>query len=119
VLEVEKMGGTGPAIAMASTLRHNAAYEPKRMLDYMHRIWNVHGKFYEMTDDGQEYSIPYDEVFRVLKQGGYKGYVCSEYEGNRWIQDAFAVDSIEQVRRQQAMFKSLIGEPATAAPALA
>jgi len=118
MLEVEKMGGTGPAMAMAATLRHNAAFEPKRMLDFMGRIWNIHGKFYEMTDDGIEYSIPYDEIFRVLKKGGYKGYVCSEYEGNRWIQDAFPVDSIEQVRRQQEMFRKLIAEPALAQPTL-
>jgi hypothetical protein len=69
-----------------------------------------------MTEDYVEPSIPYDEIVKVLKQGGYKGYICSEYEGNRWIQDAFPVDSIEQVRRQQEMFKKLIGEPtATAA----
>lgn len=114
ILEVEKMGGVGPAIGMAITLRHNAAFEPKRMLDHMDRIWNIHAKFYEMTEDLVEPSIPYDEIIRVLKKGGYKGYICSEYEGNRWIQDAFPVDSIEQVRRQQEMFKKLIGETATA-----
>ncbi|MEQ1640351.1 MAG: TIM barrel protein, partial [Novosphingobium sp.] len=49
ILEVQNMGGTGPALGMAETLRHNAAFEPKRMLDYMPMIHNVHGKFYEMT----------------------------------------------------------------------
>ena len=58
ILDVREMGGTGPAIAMAETLRHNAAFEPKRMLDYMHRIHNIHGKFYEMTEDYVEPSIP-------------------------------------------------------------
>jgi len=108
---VREMGGTGPAIAMAETLRHNAAYEPKRMLDYMPRIHNIHGKFYEMTEDLIEPSIPYDEIVQVLKQGGYDGYICSEYEGNRWIEDAFPVDSVEQVRRQQAMLERLLGAP--------
>ena len=47
-------------------------------------------------------------------EGGYDGYLSSEYEGNRHIQDAFEVDSVEQVRRQQEMFKRLLGEaPAT------
>jgi sugar phosphate isomerase/epimerase len=108
---VREMGGTGAAIGMAETSRHNAAFEPRRMLDYMPRIHNVHGKFYEMTDDLIEYSIPYDEIVRVLKKGGYSGYICSEYEGNRWIEDVETVDSVEQVRRQQEMLKKYIGEP--------
>ncbi|WP_068079414.1 sugar phosphate isomerase/epimerase family protein [Novosphingobium rosa] len=110
ILNVRDMGGVGPAIAMAETLRHNAAFEPKRMLDYMPRIHNVHGKFYEMTEDYIEPSIPYDEIVRVLQQGGYQGYICSEYEGNRWIEDAQEPDSVEQVRRQQVMLAKLLGE---------
>lgn len=116
VLGVRDMGGEGPAIAMAETLRHNAAFEPKRMLDYMDRIHNIHGKFYEVTEDLVEPAIPYDEIVAVLQQGGYDGYICSEYEGNRWIEDAHKVNSLEQVSRQQAMLKRLIDEtPAKAA----
>jgi sugar phosphate isomerase/epimerase len=111
ILNVREMGGEGAALGMAETLRHNAAFEPKRMLDFMPRIHNVHGKFYEMTEDLEEPSIPYDKIVEVLKQGGYSGYICSEYEGNRWIEDAEQVDSVEQVRRQQEMLKRLIGEP--------
>jgi len=115
ILNVQQMGGTGPAIAMAEVMRHNAAFEPKRMLDYMHRIHNVHGKFYEMTEDYVEPSIPYDEIVRVLTKGGYQGYICSEYEGNRWIEDAEEPDSVEQVRRQQVMLARLLGEEAVPA----
>ncbi len=106
---VRDMGGVGPAIGMAESLRHNAAYEPKRMLDYMDRIHNIHGKFYQVTEDLVEPSIPYDEIVSVLNQGGYQGYICSEYEGNRWIEDVEAVDSLTQVKRQQAMLANLIG----------
>jgi len=115
ILNVREMGGEGPAIAMAETMRHNAAYEPKRMLDYMPRIHNIHGKFYHMTEDFVEPSIPYDEIISVLQQGGYDGYICSEYEGNRWIEDAEEPDSVEQVRRQQVMLARLLGEPETPA----
>jgi sugar phosphate isomerase/epimerase len=61
-----------------------------------------------MTDQGYEYSIPYDKIIPVLIEGGYSGYLSSEYEGNRHIQDAFDVDSVEQVRRQHAMFQHLL-----------
>ena len=115
LLDVQQMGGTGPSIAMAETLRHNAAFEPKRMLEFMHRIHNIHGKFYEMTEDDVEYSIPYDEIVAVLKQGGYQGHICSEYEGNRWIEDAHPVQSVEQVSRQHRMLCRLIDEPIPAA----
>ena len=115
ILNVREMGGEGPAIGMAETMRHNAAYEPKRMLDYMPRIHNVHGKFYQMSEDYVEPSIPYDEIVRVLKQGGYDGYICSEYEGNRWVEDAMEPDSVEQVRRQQVMLARLLGEDETPA----
>jgi len=117
ILNVREMGGEGPALAMAETLRHNAAFEPKRMLDYMDRIHNIHGKFYEMTADYVEPSIPYDEIVQVLTKGGYQGYICSEYEGNRWIEDAEEPDSVEQVRRQQEMLKRLIADSNAAAAA--
>ena len=63
-----------------------------------------------MTDEGEEYSIPYDEIIAVLREGGYRGYLSSEYEGNRHIQDAFPVDSVDQVRRHQQMLARLLGE---------
>jgi hypothetical protein len=110
ILNVRDMGGEGPAIAMAETLRHNAAFDPARMLPFMDCIHNIHGKFYEVTEDLVEPSIPYDQIVGVLNQGGYTGYICSEYEGNRWIEDAESVDSVEQVTRQQRMLERLIAQ---------
>lgn len=78
------------------------------MLPFMDKIFHIHAKFYEMQDDLTEYSIPYKDIISVLKKGGFEGYLSSEYEGNRHIQDVFEVDSVEQVRRQQEMFKILI-----------
>ncbi len=61
-------------------------------------IYNIHGKFYEMTDELREYSIPYDEIIPVLTEMNYAYSIDSEYEGQRWIQDAVITDSCEQVR---------------------
>lgn len=110
IQNVREMGGSGPSIAMAETLRHNAAYDPRRMLDHMSRIHNIHGKFYEVTEDLIEPSIPYDDIVRILTEGGYNGYICSEYEGNRWIEDAVEVDSVTQVSRQQKMLDKIISQ---------
>lgn len=108
IMNVREMGGEGPALAMAESLRHNAAFDPKRMLAHMDRIHNIHGKFYNVSEELVETSIPYHEIVNVLHQGGYQGYICSEYEGNRWVEDAQEVDSVQQVTRQQKMLASLI-----------
>ncbi|MFD1715444.1 sugar phosphate isomerase/epimerase family protein [Amnibacterium flavum] len=84
--------------------------EPRRLLDYMPFIHHVHAKFYDIDESGEEYSIPYGEIISVLKEGGYDGYLSSEYEGNRHIQDAFEVDSVEQVRRHQEMMARLLDD---------
>ena len=107
---VREMGGTPIEIQMAEQTRHQVWSSPRRLLEYMPYIFHIHGKFYEMIDEHTEYSIPYAEVIAALKKGGYDGYISSEYEGNRHIEDVHPVESLEQVRRHQAMLKELIGE---------
>jgi sugar phosphate isomerase/epimerase len=108
--DIDRMGGTENDIAMMRMGTHNIYVDPRRMLDLMPYIFHFHAKFNEMLPDYTEYSIPYDEVVPVLIEGGYNGYLSSEYEGNRHIQDAFEVDSVEQVRRHQVMLRRLLGE---------
>jgi sugar phosphate isomerase/epimerase len=107
---IKKMGGTSEEASKAESIKHFVNTDPRRMLDFMPYIFHIHAKFYEMLPDYHEYSIPYEEIVPVLVEGGYTGYLSSEYEGNRHIQDAFEVDSTEQVRRQHVMFKKLLGE---------
>ena len=109
---VREMGATPLEMAMAENARHQIWSNPKRLLEHMPRIFHIHAKFYEMLDDYTEYSIPYDQIIAVLQEGGYDGYLSSEYEGNRHIQDVQEVDSVEQVRRQHVMFQRLLGEGA-------
>ena len=108
IFEARKMGGNAFDVAWAEQCRHAIYTNPKRLTEYMPYIFHIHAKFYEMLDDGTEYSIPYDKIIPALKAGNYQGFLSSEYEGNRHIQDAFPVDSVEQVRRQHAMFERLL-----------
>jgi len=85
----------------------NKPQDLKRLAPY---IYNIHGKFYEMTDELREYSIPYEEIIPVLTEIGYERSIDSEYEGQRWIQDFMITDSCEQVRREHVMFRRLFGE---------
>ncbi|SDO69488.1 Xylose isomerase-like TIM barrel [Klenkia soli] len=100
----------GPVeVGLARQATHYIWTDPRSMLPHMPLIGHIQAKFYEMTDEGSEYSIPYERIVPVLVEGGYDGYLSSEYEGNRHIQDAFPVDSVEQVRRQHALFTRLLG----------
>jgi sugar phosphate isomerase/epimerase len=108
--KILSMGGREEDIYWAFMGTHMINADPRKMLPYLKYTSHIHGKFYEMVDDRTEFSIPYDEIVPVLIEGGYNGYIDSEYEGNRWVQDAFEVDSTEQVRRHQVMLKRLLGE---------
>jgi len=113
--DVRQMGGTAVELAMAETVRHTIWSNPKRLLEFMPRIHHIHAKFYEMTVECVEPSIPYEDILPVLVEGGYDGYLSSEYEGNRHVQDAFDVDSVEQVRRQHQLFERLLEQYAPVA----
>jgi hypothetical protein len=84
--------------------------EVKLLQSHMPYVSHVHGKFYEMTDDCKETTIDYDKGMQALIQGGYSGYIVSEFEGQRFTQDAFETDSCAQVRRHQIMMRRLLGE---------
>lgn len=82
---------------------------PIDILDtYFPYIKHFHGKFYEMTDAGTEYSIPYDEVIAYLGKKGYDGYIASEYEGQRFVLFDQPIDDIGQVKKHQEMLCRLI-----------
>src|SRR5919206_1419011 len=97
VEEVERMGGNHLDVHAARFASRMTWSDPERLRDFMPYIHHIHAKFYEMTDDGLEYSIPYEDVVPILVEGGYAGALSSEYEGQRHIQDVHEVDEIEQV----------------------
>lgn len=95
-------------IKYATLATHFVFTDPKILIENIPYIMHVHGKFYEINEQLQEPSIPYKDILGALKDGGYQGYICSEYEGNRHIQDFKEVNSVEQVQRHQKMLESLI-----------
>ena len=78
--------------------------------EHMPYVKHIHGKVYEMTEDGIEYSIPYDELIKYLDKKGYNGYISTEYEGNRFVLDGEEVNELEQVKKHQDMLKKYIGK---------
>lgn len=95
-------------VKYAQLATHFVFTDPKILVENIPYIMHVHGKFYEINENLEEPSIPYKDIVDALKQGGYKGYINSEYEGNRHIQDYMEVDSITQVERHQKLLNKLI-----------
>jgi hypothetical protein len=105
------MGGRKEDIYWAMMGSHGIFGDPGLLKEYIPFTSHIHGKCYEiLVPEYREYSIPYEDIVPLLIEGGYSGYIDTEYEGNRWIQDAFEVDSTEQIRRHQVMLKQLLGE---------
>ncbi len=84
--------------------------DPKDIIDNIKYIYHTHAKCYELNENYEETSIPIKEVVEAYKKAGYKGFLSTEYEGNRMLNDAFEVDSIEQVRRHQEALRRAIEE---------
>lgn len=76
---------------------------------YASKLVYVHGKFNDIDADGQVDNIDYPKVMKALQDGGYRGFVCSEFEGNRRMNDAGWVDEIEYVRKHQKLMRECLG----------
>lgn len=108
--EVRRRGGNKIDLFWASEAFDYSCEDPKLLTQLVPYISHIHGKFYEMTKFGEEYSIPYPEIIQALKDGNWAGYICSEYEGQRHFHDLrnFEIDSVEEVRKHHEMLKKLI-----------
>lgn len=112
---LEKQGVDGVTLGLARNATFMIAQPVGCLREHAEFIKHIHAKFYEMHevegfDYWHEYSIPYHEIVPVLEEIGYDGYLSSEYEGNRHIEDAQTVDSVTQVAAHQAMIRALLGE---------
>jgi sugar phosphate isomerase/epimerase len=90
-----------------------ARNDPRRWLEIMPRVIHVHAKFYELEADGTDASVPHHELFDVLRESGYEGFVSSEWEAHAWA-DLEDADGFEMVRRHQELYRQLLAqEPAS------
>ncbi len=106
-------------ITWLRTLEMYRNQKPELMKDLVPHIVSIHGKIWEMTEipgepgHYEDASIDYVTPFKYLAEGGYEGYVNTEYEGQRHKQDRgieYMANEIEEVRRHHEMMTRLIGE---------
>jgi hypothetical protein len=79
--------------------------DPRAWAEILPDVVHVHGKFFDIGDDGREPVVPVDELVDVLVEGGYTGYIASEYEGWHWNIEA---DAFEMVAGEQALLRSAL-----------
>ena len=112
VVQAEKIDYT--VVAEALMLSRTSAEVLRQIAGH---VVSVHGKFYNMSpvpgrpDQFHDIAIDYESGIAALQQGGFEGYINSEYEGQRYFQDRWRedmMDEVEQVRRHQSMLRRLI-----------
>ena len=92
----------GPFGRMAFNMNGHIA--PEEWNDIMHQIVHVHAKFFDMNPDGQVDAIDYPKHVRILAEGGYDGYISSEWEGHAFA-DLGVMDPFVVVKQQQDLMK--------------
>jgi sugar phosphate isomerase/epimerase len=117
VIEIDKMGANAmdkqwlnraTASGADTTVAMGRVYNnPEVLKKHKDYIIHIHGKFYNMLPDCTDDCLDYEAVIPVLREIGFEGCISSEYEGNRTIEDAYEVNSVEQVTRQHKMFQKL------------
>jgi sugar phosphate isomerase/epimerase len=73
--------------------------DPQDWKEILPNVVHVHGKFFDIRD-GVEPVVPIEDLLDVLDEGGYTGYVSSEYEGWHWDTES---DAFQMVADMQAL----------------
>ncbi len=66
---------------------------------------HLHGKFYGFDEFGDEPSIDYAAILKVFVEGGFNGYLSSEYEGTAFTD---AVSGFDMVKKHHALCEQIL-----------
>lgn len=80
---------------------------PEEWLDIMPQIFHVHAKFYDIGPDGEEPAMDIPRIVKQFVDGGYVGYLSSEWEGHAFL-DLGEADPIDLVKKQHALMRRAI-----------
>lgn len=59
-------------------------YDPyKGVSEMIVKAFGVSAKSYDFDEEGNETTLDYNRLIKILKDAGYKGFVGVEYEGSR------------------------------------
>lgn len=75
--------------------------------EIMPQVVHVHGKFYDFDAEGNEASIDYGSILPVFHDGGFTGFMSSEWEGHLYMR---GVDAFDMVAKHQALARRIIAK---------
>jgi xylose isomerase-like TIM barrel protein len=90
--------------------------DPAAWLPLVPQIAYAHAKFWELDYAGDDPTVRSAELIGVLRDGGYDGFVCTEWGGSAWL-DLDDVDAFDLVRRHHELCHTVISKPAAEVPA--
>jgi hypothetical protein len=85
---------------------------PEEWLDIMPQIFHVHAKFYDIDANGDEPAMDIPRIVKQFVDGGYTGYLSSEWEGHAFA-DLGEADPIDLVKKQHALMRRAIEQEAS------
>lgn len=68
---------------------------------------HIHGKFYDIDENGDEPTIDYKSILRIFVEGGYTGTISSEWEAWHWVSNP---DARAMIQKHQAMERRYLQE---------
>ncbi|MBR2123340.1 MAG: TIM barrel protein [Lachnospiraceae bacterium] len=96
-----------PVPEMARFFREDRVSKPEDIIPLLPYVHCCHAKYYNMSADFEETTIPYREVIQIMIEHGWDGYLLSEYEGPH---KEDINHCIEQVRRHHVFMKKILGQ---------
>ncbi len=72
------------------------------LAEILPHVYFIQAKFFEIDDDLNDLHVLWRPIIETLQQGGWSGWLSSEYEGRRE-----PYRGRDQVRRQHALLRSL------------
>ncbi|NLO49501.1 MAG: TIM barrel protein [Clostridiales bacterium] len=105
-VELGILNGTGRG-GMSGGLRKRLTSPPSVIKEYASKLIYVHGKMHWINEDCTSDEMDYPRHLQALKDGGYKGYISSEFEGQRSV--PHTLNEVEFVRRQHVLMRQCLG----------
>jgi hypothetical protein len=81
--------------------------DPQGWSEILDQVVHLHGKFFAIDEDGRDPVVPFEELLPLFAEGGYTGFVSSEYEGWHWDTTS---DCFDMVVRQQELCRRILAQ---------
>lgn len=81
---------------------------PSVVEEYASKLIYIHGKMHRINEDCTSDEIDYHRYIKALARGGYKGYISTEFEGQRSV--PHTLNEVEFVRRQHILMRECLAE---------